>query len=105
MVTCAPLPTWVVCHAPASTIICRPQLLLLPAAPLEVSEPITVEISSRALVRVEGAWYSTPSRWARLRATAFISVEQVRLVCMGESVIHPRLGFGRRRIVYRHYLH
>lgn len=52
----------------------------------------------------EGAWYSTPSRWARLRATAFISVEQVRLVCMGESVIHPRVGFGRRRIVYRHYL-
>lgn len=82
----------------------RPQLLLLPAAPFEVSEPITVEISSRALVRVEGAWYSTPSRWARLRATAFISVEQVRLMCMGESVIHPRVGFGRRRVVYRHYL-
>ena len=78
--------------------------MLLPAAPFEVSEPITVEISSRALVRVEGAWYSTPSRWARLRATAFIGVEQVRLVCMGESVIHPRVGFGRRRIVYRHYL-
>jgi hypothetical protein len=75
----------------------RLQLLLLPTAPFEVSEPITVEISSRALVRVEGAWYSTPSRWARLRATAFIGVEQVRLVCMGESVIHPRVGFGRRR--------
>jgi transposase len=80
------------------------QLLPLPAVPLEVSEPITVEISSRALVRVEGAWYSTPSRWARLRATAFIGVEQVRLVCMGESVIHPRVGFGHRRVVYRHYL-
>ena len=82
----------------------QPQLSLLPAAPCEVSEPITVEISSRALVRVEGAWYSTPSRWARLRATAFIGVEQIRLVCMGESVIHPRVGFGRRRVVYRHYL-
>jgi hypothetical protein len=80
------------------------QLLLLPAAPFEVSEPVAVEISSRALVRVEGAWYSTPSRWARLRATAFIGVEEIRLVCMGESVIHPRVGFGRRRIVYRHYL-
>ena len=82
----------------------RPQLLLLSAAPFEVSEPIAVEISSRALVRVEGAWYSTPSRWARLRATAYIGVEQVRLVCMGESVLHPRVGFGRRRVVYRHYL-
>jgi hypothetical protein len=26
------------------------------------------------------------------------------VVCMGESVIHPRVGFGRRRVVYRHYL-
>ncbi len=82
----------------------RPQLRALPATPFEVSEPVTVEISSRALVRVEGAWYSAPSRWARLRATAYIGVEQVRLVCMDESVIHPRVGFGRRRIVYRHYL-
>jgi len=56
------------------------------------------------LVRVEGAWYSAPSRWARLRATAYIGVEQVRLVCRDESVIHPRVGFGRRRVVYRHYL-
>ncbi|MBV8775383.1 MAG: IS21 family transposase [Deltaproteobacteria bacterium] len=42
----------------------QPQLLLLPASTFEVSEPVTVEISSRALVRVEGAWYSTPSRCA-----------------------------------------
>jgi transposase len=82
----------------------RPQLMALPAMPFEVSEPVTVEISSRALVKVEGGWYSTPSRWARLRATAYIGVEQVRLVCMDESVIHARVGFGRRRIVYRHYL-
>lgn len=82
----------------------RPQLTALPAMPFEVSEPVTVEISSRALVKVEGGWYSTPSRWARLRATAYIGVDQVRLVCMDESVIHARVGFGRRRIVYRHYL-
>jgi len=82
----------------------RLQLLLLPAAPFEVSEPVAVEISSRALVRIEGAWYSTPSRWARLRATAFIGVGEIRLLCMGETVIHPRVGFGRRRVVYRHYL-
>jgi hypothetical protein len=82
----------------------RSQLLLLPAAPCEVSEPVTVEISSRALVRVEGVWYSTPSRWARLRATAYIGVEEIRITCMGESVHHPRVGFGRRRVGYRHYL-
>jgi hypothetical protein len=39
-----------------------------------------------------------------LRATAFIGVEEISLVCMGESVVHPRVGFGRRRVVYRHYL-
>jgi hypothetical protein len=78
--------------------------MTLPTTPFEVSEPVTVEISSRALVKVEGAWYSTPSRWARLRATAYIGVDQVRLVCMDESVIHPRVGFGHRRVVYRHYL-
>jgi transposase len=82
----------------------RPQLLALPAAPFEVSEPVSIEISSQALVRIEGAWYSTPSRWARLRATAYIGVEQVRLVCMDESVIHQRVGCGHRRVVYRHYL-
>jgi transposase len=80
------------------------QLQGLPAAPFEVSEPVTVEISSRALVKVEGGWYSTPSRWARLRATAYLGVDQIRLVCMDESVTHPRVGFGRRRVVYRHYL-
>jgi transposase len=80
------------------------QLMALPATPFEVSEPLAVEISSRALVKVEGGWYSTPSRWARLRATAYIGVEQVRLVCMDESVVHPRVGCGRRRVVYRHYL-
>jgi hypothetical protein len=53
---------------------------------------------------VEGGWYSVPSRWARLRATAYVGVDQVRLVCMDESVTHPRVGFGRRRVVYRHYL-
>jgi hypothetical protein len=31
-------------------------------------------------------------------------VDQIRLVCMDESVTHPRVGFGRRRVVYRHYL-
>jgi hypothetical protein len=80
------------------------RLLALPATSFDISEPIPVEISSRALVRVEGGWYSVPSRWAPLRATAYVGVDQVRLVCMDESVTHPRVGFGRRRVVYRHYL-
>ena len=70
--------------------------MALSATAFEISEPVTVEISSRALVKVEGGWYSVPSRWARLRATAYLGVDQVRLVCMDESVTHPRVGFGRR---------
>ncbi len=67
-------------------------------------KPILVEISSRAMVRIEGAWYSVPSRWARLNATAYLGVDDVRITCMGESVTHPRARFGTRQVRYRHYL-
>ena len=67
-------------------------------------KPIPVEISSRAMVRIEGAWYSVPSRWARLNATAYLGVDDVRITCMGESVTHPRARFGTRQVRYRHYL-
>ena len=47
---------------------------------------------SRAMVRIEGAWYSVPSRWARLNATAYLGVDDVCITCMGESVTHPSLA-------------
>jgi Mu transposase-like protein len=80
------------------------QLLPLPAASFEVRKPVPVEISSGSMVRIEGAWYSVPSRWARLRATAYLGVDDVRITCMDESVTHPRARFGTRQIRYRHYL-
>ena len=80
------------------------QLLPVPATSFEVRKPIPVEISSRAMVRIEGAWYSVPSRWARLNATAYLGVDDVRITCMGESVTHPRARFGTRQVRYRHYL-
>ena len=82
----------------------RTQLLPVPATNFEVRKPIPVEISSRAMVRIEGAWYSVPSRWARLDATAYLGVDDVRITCMGESVTHPRARFGTRQVRYRHYL-
>jgi transposase len=82
----------------------RARLMPRPAADFEVSRVVMVEISSRAMVLIEGAWYSVPSRWARLRATAYIGVDQVRIVCMGENVTHPRSRFGVRQVRYRHYL-
>jgi transposase len=82
----------------------RVQLLPVPATGFEVRKAIPVEISSRSMVRIEGAWYSVPSRWARLNATAYLGVNDVRITCMGESVTHPRARFGTRQIRYRHYL-
>jgi transposase len=82
----------------------RIQLLPVPATSFEVRKAIPVEISSRSMVRLEGAWYSVPSRWARLNATAYLGVDDVRITCMGESVTHPRARFGTRQIRYRHYL-
>jgi hypothetical protein len=82
----------------------RAQLQPVPATSFEVRKPIPVEISSRAMVSIEGAWYSVPSRWARLNATAYLGVDDVRITCMGESVTHPRARFGTRQVRYRHYL-
>jgi hypothetical protein len=56
------------------------------------------------LVKVEGATYSVPSRWARLSANAYVGVDQIRIVCLGEAVTHPRARAGSRTVRYRYYL-
>jgi len=45
-----------------------------------------------------------PSGWARLEATAYVGVEDIRLVCRGEVEVVPRQRRGGRRVQYRHYL-
>jgi len=82
----------------------RAQLLQLPATSFEVRKAVPVEVSSRSMVRIEGAWYSVPSRWARLNATVYVGVDDVRIICMDENVTHPRARFGTRQVRYRHYL-
>ncbi len=64
----------------------------------------SVSVGRGAMARVEGAWYSVPSHWAGLRATARIGVNDLTLSCRGEQVGHPRERFGGRRVRYRHYL-
>jgi hypothetical protein len=76
----------------------------LPAAAFEPRQVVLVEVSSKAMVQVLGASYSVPSRWARLQATAYAGVEDVRLVCRDEQLVVPRAPRGVRRIQYRHYL-
>lgn len=79
-------------------------LRALPESPFEARKVELVSISSGATVRVDGATYSVPSRWASLRATAYVGVEDVRLVCREQTISYPKERKGGRSIRYRHYL-
>jgi transposase len=84
----------------AETAHCR----VLP--PPFVAEATTVAtVSPRALVRLEGAVYSVPCRWAGLDLIARIGATTVTIVGRDGTLIgHPRKRFGQRSIDYRHYL-
>jgi transposase len=77
---------------------------LLP--PPFVAEATTIAtVSPRALVRLEGAVYSVPCRWAGLDLIAHIGAAIVTIVGRdGTRILHPRKRFGQRSIDYRHYL-
>ena len=83
----------------------QPRLMALPAQHFDAAAPRLVSVSRRSLVRVEGAVYSAPSRWAGLDVTAYVGVDAITLVgAAGERVRHVRQRFGRRAVDYRHYL-
>jgi transposase len=71
-----------------------------------VAEATTLgTVSPRALVRLEGAVYSVPCRWAGLDLIARIGATTVTIVGReGIPIVHPRKRFGQRSIDYRHYL-
>lgn len=80
------------------------QCLALPAVGLPVHRVVLVSVSRHSVVRLEGAQYSVPSRWAGLEATAYVGVETLRLSCRGEEMEVARQLRGTRAIRYRHYL-
>jgi len=82
----------------------RPHALPLPAVPFDARKVVTVSAGSQCKVLVASAWYSVPSRWKMLEATAYVGPDEVEIVCRGERVSHRRQGFGGRSIKYRHYL-
>lgn len=82
---------------------CR-AFLPLPATAFESRRMVPVSISSSSTVKLEGAVYSLPERWARLNAEAWIGARDVRFCCRGEEVKRPRLLKGGKRIEYRDYL-
>jgi len=66
---------------------------------------VGVAVSSRSLVKVDGAVYSVWSSWARLDATVYAGVDTIEFVGPGGArVVHPRKPFGGRSVDYRHYL-
>jgi hypothetical protein len=81
-----------------------PHFRPLPAA--FVAEATTVgTVSPRALVRLEGAVYSVPCRWAGLDLIARVGATTVTIIGRdGTRIVHPRKRFGQRSIDYRHYL-
>ena len=82
----------------------RACLASLPAGSFEPRKTQIVEVSSRALVRVEGAEYSVPEAWARLTILALIGPTTVTLVLQKSEVTHPKQRSGGRHVLYEHYL-
>ena len=81
-----------------------PLLRPLPPVAFEPRRMQPVSVNRSAMVRLEGAWYSVPERWAGLTVNAWVGVSEVVFHCRSEQVHHPRERFGGRRVRYRHYL-
>jgi transposase len=76
-------------------------------APLPFAAEATTfaTVTPRAIVRLEGAYYSVPSRWAGLDLVVRIGATAVTIIGRdGTAIRHPRKRFGQRSIDYRHYL-
>ena len=80
------------------------RLVALPETPFEARRMTIVSVSRQAMVQVEGARYSVPSHWKSLEATAWVGVEDIRVVCRGEESVVARVRRGGRHVQYRHYL-
>lgn len=83
----------------------RPLMLPLPPTAFEARRFVDVSVNRKAQVSIEAVKYSTPAHWAGLSATAYVGVEDIRLVCRGEEVSHRKAPKGSApQIRYRHYL-
>jgi transposase len=73
--------------------------------PFEAAATTWVSVTRRALIRLEGAYYSVWSTWAGLDLLVRMGPHTVTIVGRdGTCVTHPRKRFGERSIDYRHYL-
>ena len=82
------------------------QQLFRPAPlPFDAAATTFATVTPRATVRLEGAVYSVPCRWAGLDLVVRIGATTVTIVGKDTTRIrHPRKRCGQRSIDYRHYL-
>jgi hypothetical protein len=76
----------------------------LPERQFQARKVELVSISRRSTMSIGGATYSVPSQWASLRATAYVGVEDIRLLCREQAVVYSKERKGKQRIRYRDYL-
>lgn len=76
----------------------------LPIVEFDPRKVVMCAVSNKALVRIEGADYAVPQKWARLDATAHIGVEEISISCLGKEVKLPKQVPGSRYIRYINYL-
>ena len=79
-------------------------MLPLPPQRFRASRCSQPNVSRRALVCVEAAYYSVPCHWKQLVVSAYAGVDTVEVVGPDGVVTHSRVGRGKKRIDYRHYL-
>ena len=80
------------------------QMLPVPDAPFDARRTLSLGVSQRSLVTLEGTTYSVPCRWAGLDVAAHVGPEFVDFVGPTGTVSRRRGRFGERVIDYRDYL-
>ena len=82
----------------------RAALRALPERSFEARQVELVTVSRQALVRVDGAQYSVPSRWSSSQATAYVGVADIVLEWREERITIAKQPRGARTVRYQHYL-
>ena len=81
------------------------RLLRATPVPFQAETTTVATVTPRAVVRLGGAVYSVPSRWAGLDLIVRVGPSTVTIVGRdGTPIRHARKRFGERAIDYRHYL-
>lgn len=76
----------------------------LPDHPFEPRLAEILTVSSKALVRHNGAIYSVPSHWKCLDVMAYVGPTDIRFICRDEIQVRDRVNPKQRNIQYKDYL-